>query len=129
MAETDAPGEIRTTAALREALAVIDEETMAARSARHARVHGEFVGALAEMGLSVLPPEGERLWTLNAVRIPERVTDEAKVRVALRDTHGIEIGAGLGPLAGKVWRVGLMGAGATSENVQRLVAALKTEIG
>ena len=115
--------------ALHEALAVIDEETMAARSARHARVHGEFVGALAEMGLSVLPPEGERLWTLNAVRIPERVTDEAKVRVALRDTHGIEIGAGLGPLAGKVWRVGLMGAGATSENVQRLVAALKTEIG
>ena len=91
---------------------------MAARSARHARVHGEFVAALAEMGLSLLPPEGERLWTLNTVRIPERVTDEAKVRIALRDTHGIEIGAGLGPLAGKIWRVGLMGAGATSENVQ-----------
>jgi alanine-glyoxylate transaminase/serine-glyoxylate transaminase/serine-pyruvate transaminase len=63
------------------------------------------------------------------VRIPERVTDEAKVRVALRDTHGIEIGAGLGPLAGKIWRVGLMGAGATSENVQQLIAALKSEIG
>jgi len=115
--------------ALHEALSVIDEETMAARSARHARVHGEFVAALAEMGLSLLPPEGERLWTLNTVRVPERVTDEAKVRLALRDTHGIEIGAGLGPLAGKIWRVGLMGAGATSENVQQLVAALKTEIG
>ena len=116
--------------ALHEALSVIDEETMTARSARHARVHGEFVAALAEMGLSLLPPEGERLWTLNTVRVPERVTDEAKVRLALRDTHGIEIGAGLGPLAGKIWRVGLMGAGATSENVQRLVArAEETEIG
>ena len=115
--------------ALYEALCVIDEETMEARSARHARVHGEFVAALAEMGLSLLPPEGERLWTLNTVRIPERVTDEAKVRIALRDTHGIEIGAGLGPLAGKIWRVGLMGAGATSENVSTLIAALKKEIG
>ena len=63
------------------------------------------------------------------MRIPEHVTDEARVRIALRGTHGIEIGAGLGPLAGKIWRVGLMGAGATSENVERLVAALKTEIG
>lgn len=115
--------------ALHEALKVIDEETMAARSARHARVHTEFVEAIGELGLTLLPPEGERLWTLNTVRIPARVTDEAKVRVALRDTHGIEIGAGLGPLAGKIWRVGLMGAGATSENVQRLVAALKAEIG
>ena len=63
------------------------------------------------------------------MRVPERVTDEAKVRVALRDTHGIEIGAGLGPLAGKIWRIGLMGAGATSENVQQLVTALEAEIG
>jgi alanine-glyoxylate transaminase/serine-glyoxylate transaminase/serine-pyruvate transaminase len=114
--------------ALHEALRVIDEETMAARAARHAAVHEEFVQAIADLGLSLLPPAGERLWTLNTVRIPERVTDEAKVRVALRDRHGIEIGAGLGPLAGKIWRVGLMGAGATSENVQRLVAALRTEL-
>ena len=115
--------------ALHEALRVIDDETMEARSARHARVHREFVDAIGELGLSLLPPEGERLWTLNTVKIPERVRDEAKVRMALRDTHGIEIGAGLGPLAGKIWRVGLMGAGATSENVQRLVAALRAEIG
>lgn len=115
--------------ALHEALRVVDEEGMEARSARHARVHQEFVAAIGELGLSLLPPEGERLWTLNTVRIPERVTDEAKVRVALRDRHGIEIGAGLGPLAGKIWRVGLMGAGATSENVQTLVAALRAEIG
>ncbi|MCC6164407.1 MAG: alanine--glyoxylate aminotransferase family protein [Acidobacteria bacterium] len=114
--------------ALHEALRVIDEETMPARAARHERVHGEFVAALGELGLSLLPPEGERLWTLNAVRIPESVTDEAKVRVALRDQHGIEIGAGLGPLAGKVWRIGLMGAGATSENVGRLTNALEAAI-
>ena len=114
--------------ALHEALRVIDEETMEARSARHARVHEEFVAAIGELGLSLLPPPSERLWTLNTVRIPERVSDEARVRVALRDKHGIEIGAGLGPLAGKIWRVGLMGAGATSENVQRLVTALKAEI-
>lgn len=114
--------------ALHEALRVIDEEGMEARTARHARVHHEFVTAIGELGLSLLPPEGERLWTLNTVRIPERVTDEAKVRVALRDRHGIEIGAGLGPLAGKIWRVGLMGAGATSENVQTLVAALRAEM-
>ena len=115
--------------ALHEALRVIDEETMTARAARHERVHREFVAAIGELGLSLLPPEGERLWTLNTVRVPERVTDEAKVRVALRDTHGIEIGAGLGPLAGKIWRIGLMGAGATSENVQQLVTALEAEIG
>ena len=114
--------------ALHEALRVLDEETMTVRAARHASVHAEFVEAISTLGLSLLPPEGERLWTLNAVRIPERVSDEARVRIALRDTHGIEIGAGLGPLAGRIWRVGLMGAGATSENVARLVAALRTEL-
>ncbi len=113
--------------ALHEALRVVGEETMDARAARHERVHREFVGAIAEIGLTLLPPEGERLWTLNTVRVPDGV-DEAKVRLALRDTHGIEIGAGLGPLAGRIWRIGLMGAGATSENVQTLVAALRTEL-
>ncbi len=113
--------------ALHEALRVIDEETMEARAARHERVHREFVQAIGELGLSLLPPDGERLWTLNTVRVPEGV-DEAKVRIALRDRHGIEIGAGLGPLAGRIWRIGLMGAGATSENVQTLVAALRTEL-
>ena len=113
--------------ALHEALRVIDEETMSARAARHERIHREFVQAIGELGLSLLPPEGERLWTLHTVRVPDG-TDEAQVRVALRDRHGIEIGAGLGPLAGKIWRIGLMGAGATSDNVARLVAALKAEL-
>ena len=61
------------------------------------------------MGLSLLPPAGERLWTLNAVRVPAGV-DEAAVRKTLLDAFNIEVGAGLGPLAGRIWRVGLMGA-------------------
>lgn len=115
--------------ALHEALRVIDEETMAARARRHEDTHTYLLGRLEELGLSLLPPQGERLWSLNAVRVPERVTDEARIRVALRDTHGIEIGAGLGPLAGKIWRVGLMGAGSSRENVDRLMTALRAEMG
>ena len=61
---------------------------------------------------SLLPPAGERLWTLNAVKVPDGV-DEAAVRRRLLDEFNIEIGAGLGPLAGRIWRVGLMGAGST----------------
>jgi alanine-glyoxylate transaminase/serine-glyoxylate transaminase/serine-pyruvate transaminase len=75
------------------------------------------------MGLSLLPAEADRLWSLNTVRVPAGV-DEAAVRRTLLTRHGIEIGAGLGPLAGKIWRIGLMGSGATLENVDRLLAAL-----
>lgn len=111
--------------ALLEALAVIDDEGMEARSARHAATHARLIEALDDLGLSLLPPEGERLWTLNAVKLTEGI-DDAKVRTALRDRFDIEIGAGLGPLAGKVWRVGLMGAGSTELNVLTLHAALTT---
>lgn len=114
--------------ALHEALRVIDEETMAARAARHQSVHHALVAELDTMGLSLLPEPASRLWTLNAVRVPDRVTNEAAVRVALRDRHQIEIGAGLGPLAGKIWRVGLMGAGASVDNVRALGDALRVEI-
>jgi alanine-glyoxylate transaminase/serine-glyoxylate transaminase/serine-pyruvate transaminase len=75
------------------------------------------------MGLSLLPPEGERLWTLNAVRVPEGV-DEAAVRKRLLQTYDMEIGAGLGPLVGKVWRIGLMGASSTPALVTLVLAAL-----
>src|SRR5262249_26677769 len=71
--------------------------------------HLTLVEALKGLGLGLLPRDGERLWTLNAVRVPEGV-DEAAVRKHLLDEFNIEIGAGLGPLAGKIWRVGLMGA-------------------
>lgn len=109
--------------ALFEALRMIDDEGMDVRSRRHATVHGLLQESMAELGLSLLPPEGERLWTLNAVQLTDGI-DDAAVRTTLRDDHNIEIGAGLGPLAGKIWRVGLMGAGATEANVQTLHHAL-----
>ena len=113
--------------ALNEALAVVEEEGLDARYARHRENHLSLVGGLAGMGLSLLPPEGERLWTLNAVRIPDGV-DDASVRRELLTRFNIEIGAGLGPFAGKVWRVGLMGAGSTPENVTTLLDALRALI-
>ncbi len=113
--------------ALDEALAIVEEEGLDARCARHERNHHAFVAGLAEMGLSVLPPEGERLWTLNAVRVPDGV-DEAAVRKHLLDEFNIEIGAGLGPLAGKIWRVGLMGASSSPRLIILLLGALKNAL-
>jgi alanine-glyoxylate transaminase/serine-glyoxylate transaminase/serine-pyruvate transaminase len=109
--------------ALQEALAAVEEEGLEARWARHEATHEALVAELEPIGLTLLPPAGERLWSLNAVKVPDGV-DEARVRRALLTGHGIEIGAGLGPLAGKIWRVGLMGSGATRENVTRLASAL-----
>jgi len=110
--------------ALYEALAMVEEEGLEARWARHERNHHALVAGLAELGLAVLPPPGERLWTLNAVRIPDGI-DEAAVRRRLLDEYNIEIGAGLGPLAGKIWRVGLMGASSSPRLVLLLLGALK----
>src|SRR5262249_39826540 len=83
------------------------EEGLEARWARHERTHQLFAKALASRSLSLLAPRGERLWTLNAVRVPDGI-DDAAVRKHLLEEFGIEIGAGLGPLAGRIWRVGLM---------------------
>ena len=111
--------------ALSEALAIVEEEGLEARWARHERNHLAFIDALAKRGLSVLPPEGERLWTLNAVRVPEGI-DEAAVRKHLLEVFNIEIGAGLGPLAGKIWRVGLMGASSSPRLMTLLLGALES---
>jgi alanine-glyoxylate transaminase/serine-glyoxylate transaminase/serine-pyruvate transaminase len=111
--------------ALYEALTMIEEEGLEARWARHERNHRAFVEGLAAIGLSLLPPESDRLWTLNTVRVPDGV-DEAAVRRLLLDEFGIEIGAGLGPLAGKIWRVGLMGTSSASRLVVLLLGALQT---
>jgi alanine-glyoxylate transaminase/serine-glyoxylate transaminase/serine-pyruvate transaminase len=110
--------------ALREALLEVEEEGLEARWARHERNHQQLVRGLAAIGLDLLPPEAERLWTLNAVRVPDGV-DEAAVRRTLLERYDIEIGAGLGPLAGKVWRVGVMGNGSTEPIVLLLLAALR----
>jgi alanine-glyoxylate transaminase/serine-glyoxylate transaminase/serine-pyruvate transaminase len=113
--------------ALREALMVVEEEGLQARWNRHERHHQMFAAGLSALGLSLLPPEGERLWTLNAVRVPAGV-DEAAVRKQLLQIYNIEIGAGLGPLAGKIWRVGLMGSSSTPGLVTLCLAALQESL-
>ena len=109
--------------ALHVALAEVEAEGLEPRWRRHEAIHDAFVTALGVHGLGILPPPAERLWNLNAVTVPDGV-DEAAVRAHLLQRSHIEIGAGLGPLAGRIWRVGLMGSGATQDNVGRLMAAL-----
>jgi len=110
---------------LREALRIVAEEGLEERFARHRLNHLALVAGLEAMGLSMLVPEAERLPMLNTVRIPEG-TQDAKVRAALLHQFGIEIGAGLGDLAGKVWRVGLMGHASSNRNVFLFLSALET---
>jgi alanine-glyoxylate transaminase / serine-glyoxylate transaminase / serine-pyruvate transaminase len=114
--------------ALREALQMVEEEGLPARQARHERHHHAFAAGVSAMGLSLLPPETERLWTLNTVRVPAGV-DEAAVRKTLLTTYNIEVGAGLGPLAGKIWRVGLMGASSTPQTILQFLGALEGALG
>ncbi|MCL4840993.1 MAG: alanine--glyoxylate aminotransferase family protein [Bryobacteraceae bacterium] len=114
--------------ALREALAVIEEEGLEARWERHRRNHEMFVEGLAGLGLEMLVAPGERLWTLNTPKVPEGVND-LEMRKSLMAKHGIEIAGGLGPLAGQVFRIGTMGYGSTEENVRLLLAALREALG
>lgn len=113
--------------ALSEALTIIEEEGIEARWERHERNHRTLLEGVAGLGLSVLPPEGERLFTLNAIKVPDGV-DEAAVRKHLLDEFNIEIGAGLGPLAGKIWRVGLMGASSSPRLILLLLGALENAL-
>ena len=103
--------------ALREALLVIAEEGIENRWERHRRCHQSFVKGIQAMGLSFHVPKEHRITTLNTVCVPKGV-DEAKVRKRLLDDPGIEIAGGFGPLAGKVFRIGIMGPLATEDNVQ-----------
>jgi alanine-glyoxylate transaminase/serine-glyoxylate transaminase/serine-pyruvate transaminase len=111
--------------ALHEALRIIVEEGLQARFARHRLNHQALVAGLEAMGLSMLVAKEIRLPTLNAVRIPEGA-DDKKVRAALLKDFGIEIGGGLGVLAGKMWRVGLMGHSSRRKNVWLFLSALET---
>jgi alanine-glyoxylate transaminase / serine-glyoxylate transaminase / serine-pyruvate transaminase len=113
--------------ALREALVVIAEEGIENRWERHRRCHDAFVKGVEAMGLRMLVPEGKRISTLNTVCVPEGV-DEAKVRRRLLEAQGIEILGGFGPLAGKVFRIGIMGPLATEENVQFLLEELRKSL-
>ncbi|MCB1567905.1 MAG: alanine--glyoxylate aminotransferase family protein [Xanthomonadales bacterium] len=109
--------------ALHESLVMLQEEGLQAAWARHQANHERLRDGLAALGLSLLVAPEHRLPQLNAVVVPGGV-DEAGVRRALLNEHGIEIGAGLGPLAGKIWRIGLMGASSRPEAVDRLLEAL-----
>jgi alanine-glyoxylate transaminase / serine-glyoxylate transaminase / serine-pyruvate transaminase len=110
--------------ALREALVAVCEEGLDARWQRHREQHLALAAGFEAIGLRLLPPAEERLWSLNAVVVPDGI-DEAAVRKRLLAEFNMEIGAGLGPLAGRIWRVGLMGSGATAENVRLLLTAFK----
>ena len=109
--------------ALREALAMVAEEGLERRWERHRRNHLAFVAGIEAMGLEMLVAGGDRLWTLNTPCVPAGV-DDAKVRQYLLDRRGIEIAGGFGPLAGKIFRIGLMGYGSTGENVMLVLEAL-----
>ena len=114
--------------ALAEALRIVDEEGLEARWERHRRAHEALRGALAELGLERIAPDGEELWPLLAVRLPDG-TDDTGIRGALLAEHGIEIVGALGPLAGTAWRIGVMGEGARPEPQERLVRALADLMG
>ena len=106
------------------ALLRVVNEGMESTHARHTAAHEQLVAGLEAMGLNMLVQPGSRLPMLNAVTVPDGV-DEAAVRSRLLNEHQIEIGAGLGPLAGKIWRIGLMGYNARPEVVERVLGALK----
>ncbi|MBO9662116.1 alanine--glyoxylate aminotransferase family protein [Dokdonella sp.] len=114
--------------ALHEALLMLREEGLEAAWARHRANHLRLRDGLAALDLRLFVEERARLPQLNAVEVPDGV-DEAAVRRRLLDEHGIEIGAGLGELAGKIWRIGLMGAGSAPHNVDRVLAALGVVLG
>jgi alanine-glyoxylate transaminase/serine-glyoxylate transaminase/serine-pyruvate transaminase len=109
--------------ALRESLAIIEEEGIEARWARHKKNHEAFVAGLEAIGVKMLVAPQDRLWTLNTPLVPEGV-NELNVRKRLMSEHGIEIAGGFGPLAGKVFRIGTMGYGSSEEFVQMMLGAL-----
>lgn len=113
--------------ALAEGLRVVEEEGLEARAARHRQAAASLIEALAPLGFAPLVEAPFRLPPLTTLRLPEAVvqTGEAAVRKRLLEEHGIEVGGGLGKLAGRVWRVGLMGENARPASVSRLAEALR----
>lgn len=111
--------------ALREALALVVEEGLEARFARHTLNADALKAGLAAMGVGVVTAEGHQLPQLTCARIPDGIDDLA-VRKRLLSDWGIEVGGGLGSLKGKAWRIGLMGYGSRRSNVTLVLAALET---
>jgi alanine-glyoxylate transaminase/serine-glyoxylate transaminase/serine-pyruvate transaminase len=109
--------------ALHEGLVMVDEEGLEPRFRRHAEVGGRLQSELVERGFALFAQEGHRLPQLTSAALPGG-REEAPLRKALLERFDIEVGGGLGPARGKIWRVGLMGAGATHESVDRLLSAV-----
>lgn len=109
---------------LHEALVMLSEEGLEKSWRRHEQQHRALVAGLEAMGLELVVPFGERLPPLTSVRVPNDLGD-AMIRRRLLDAYGMEIGAGLGPMAGKIWRIGLMGQGACQENTLFCLKALE----
>jgi alanine-glyoxylate transaminase/serine-glyoxylate transaminase/serine-pyruvate transaminase len=111
--------------ALHESLTILREEGLEQSWARHRHNHQALKAGLEAMGLSLIVTEEARLPQLNAVSIPDNI-DEALVRKQLLENYDLEIGAGLGQLAGKVWRIGLMGYSSNPSNVRKCISSLES---
>jgi alanine-glyoxylate transaminase/serine-glyoxylate transaminase/serine-pyruvate transaminase len=111
---------------LTEGLRIVAEEGLDARFERHRAAAAALIERLSPMGFKPLVDAEHRLPMLTSMQLPDRVLErgEAAVRRSLLDDHGIEVGGGLGALAGRIWRIGLMGENARVERVERLAAAL-----
>ena len=114
--------------AIHEALLMLEEEGLEASIARHRANHLKLAAGLSKLGLELAVDEAWRLPQLNAVRIPEGV-DDATVRSRLLNEFDLEVGAGLGELAGKQWRIGLMGSSSNDVNIYRCLSALEAVLG
>jgi alanine-glyoxylate transaminase/serine-glyoxylate transaminase/serine-pyruvate transaminase len=112
---------------MREALRLLAEEGLEAAWARHRSNAERLWAGLERLGLELHAPEQLRLPTLTTVRIPDGVDGKA-FSLHLLNKHGIEVGGGLGALAGQVWRIGLMGYNSQPENVDRLLNLFETEL-
>jgi alanine-glyoxylate transaminase/serine-glyoxylate transaminase/serine-pyruvate transaminase len=110
--------------ALHEALALIVEEGLETRLKRHKKNAAALHAGLEAIGIVLHAEEGHRLNSLTSIRVPIGV-DDLRVRQKLLNQYNIEIGGGLGPLKGKIWRIGLMGESSTEENVLFLLYALE----
>ena len=110
---------------LHESLIIVNEEGLEASWARHQDNHAYLKAGLKDLGIEFLVDESFRLPQLNSVIIPDGV-DDALVRSRLLEEFSLEIGAGLGELAGKVWRIGLMGHSSNTKNVDYCLSALKS---
>jgi alanine-glyoxylate transaminase/serine-glyoxylate transaminase/serine-pyruvate transaminase len=115
---------VNTLYGLHESLVMLTEEGLENSWSRHKENHLLLKAGLSELGISYLVDESSRLPQLNSVYIPEG-SDDAQVRSSLINDFNIEIGAGLGDLAGKIWRIGLMGHTSRKENVELCLKALK----